>query len=74
MTIYLDYMATTPIHPEVKSAMIQHLDADGVFANPSATHLMGIAAENAIYNARKDFAACINAPHDTIFWTSGASK
>jgi cysteine desulfurase len=74
MTIYLDYMATTPIHPAVKAEMLKYIDADGIFANPSATHLMGVAAENVIHNARKDFATCINAPHDTIFWTSGATE
>jgi len=33
--MYMDNNATTPIHPEVKKAMI---DAIGVFGNPSSLH------------------------------------
>ena len=42
--IYLDYNATTTVHPGVVAAMTQHLR--GSFGNPSSTHWCGAQARS----------------------------
>ena len=37
-TVYLDYAATTPLHPDVRAAMLPFLEDD--FGNPSATYAL----------------------------------
>jgi len=49
--IYLDYNATTPIHPEVVQAMIPFLTSK--FGNPSSSHAYGDAPKVAVSNARR---------------------
>ena len=40
--IYLDYMSTTPIDPEVIAAMMHYMGPDARFANPaSVQHVPG---------------------------------
>jgi len=57
-TIYLDYNATTPIHPLVADAMRPYLDT--IFGNPSSTHAPGMKAKEAVENARKQVAGMLN--------------
>lgn len=49
--IYLDYNATTPIHPEVAKEMIPYLMEH--FGNPSSGHVYGQNAKKGIDKARK---------------------
>ncbi|MDP3058331.1 MAG: cysteine desulfurase NifS [bacterium] len=70
--IYLDYAATTPIHPEVLSEMIRYMQFD--FGNPSSVHSFGREARAAVDNARKTVALAIGAQMSEIVFTSGATE
>lgn len=73
--IYLDYAATTPVDPRVKAAMMDCLDADGLFGNPaSRSHLYGWLAEEAAEDARRQVADALQADPREIVWTSGATE
>ena len=68
--IYLDHNATTPLHPEVKSAIIESID---VFGNPSSLHEDGRRARTLIEEAREKVAGLINAdPEEIMFVGSGS--
>ena len=69
--IYLDYNATTPIHPEVKEAIIESFD---LYGNPSSLHTPGRAASGRITEARENIAKLINADPDEIIFTAGGSE
>ncbi|MBA4543493.1 MULTISPECIES: cysteine desulfurase family protein [Thermoactinomyces] len=72
MAIYLDHAATTPIHPEVKKAMLPFLDE--AFGNPSSIHQYGRAVRNAIDHARWQVAEGLNAEASQIIFTSGGTE
>lgn len=69
--IYLDHNATTPLHPEVKTALSAALD---IFGNPSSMHTCGRAAHTQIENARRQVADFINATPDEILFTGSGSE
>jgi cysteine desulfurase len=70
--IYLDYGATTPLDPAVAAAM----EPWGIagYGNPHSAHLWGYQAKAAVELARDAVAALINAPPETIAFTSGATE
>lgn len=70
--IYLDYAATTPVHPEVVKAMLPYLS--GSFGNPSSIHSYGQEAREAVEEARGKVATLIGAGIDEIFFTSGGTE
>jgi cysteine desulfurase NifS len=70
--IYLDYNATTPVHPEVVEAMLPYLREH--FGNPSSAHWYGVQARRAVDKARAQVAALLNADPDEIVFTSGGSE
>ena len=72
LPIYLDYGATTPLDPAVAEAMTPW----GVtgFGNPHSAHLWGYQAKAAVEMARDRVAALLNAPPETIAFTSGATE
>jgi len=57
--IYMDYLSAAPIHPQVKEAMIRHLET--VFGNPATDNQVGQPAAAALDKARRQLAALINA-------------
>jgi cysteine desulfurase len=57
--IYLDHSATTPVHPEVLTAMISFFANH--FGNPSSIHREGRLAREAVEGARARVAALIGA-------------
>jgi cysteine desulfurase len=70
--IYLDYNATTPVHPEVASAMRPFLEEH--FGNPSSGHVYGRRTREAVEAARRqaaDFLGCL--PEEIVF-TSGGTE
>lgn len=69
--IYLDYNATTPLHPEVRDAMMPYLTE--AFGNGSSIHAYGREARNAIDTAREHVAELIGAksPSEIVFTGSG---
>jgi cysteine desulfurase len=72
MPIYLDYGATTPLDPAVAEAMAPW-GVDG-FGNPHSAHLWGYKAKAAVEVAREQVARLINAPPESIAFTSGATE
>ena len=70
--IYLDYAATTPIHPDVAEYMYEILKSD--FGNPSSIHHYGRKAKMIIEKSRKTIANYISASIGEVFFTSGATE
>jgi cysteine desulfurase len=70
--VYLDNAATTAIHPEVISAMLEVLQND--FGNPSSTHSFGRSAKTLLESARKSIAKLLNAQASEIIFTSSATE
>ena len=70
--IYLDYNATTPIHPEVAAVMRPFLD--DYFGNPSSSHDYGVAARSAVDKARQQVAQMLGCSADEIVFTSGGTE
>lgn len=71
--LYLDNSATTPIHPQVKEAMIPFLLEE--FGNPSSKYYaLATSANDAIKSARHNVAKLINCRPDEIIFTSGSTE
>lgn len=71
--IYLDHNATTPVHLEVKEAMLPYFEE--FFGNASSVHSYGREAREAIDVARENVAELIGASSSTeIVFTSGGTE
>lgn len=70
--IYLDYNASTPVDPEVASAMIPYLTTH--HGNPSSTHAYGKPLKEAMNEARRQVAGLLGCGPSEIVFTSGASE
>jgi cysteine desulfurase len=70
--IYLDYNASTPIAGQVRKAMLPFLENH--YGNPSALHLAGVGAKQAVEHARRQVATLLNCKPSEIVFTSGASE
>jgi cysteine desulfurase len=70
--IYLDYAATTPVHPEVVKAMQPYFS--DAFGNPSSLYSYGLEARQAIEAARTKVADVIGAKKEEIIFTAGGSE
>lgn len=71
-TIYLDYAAATPLHPDVQAAM-QPFYYDN-FYNPSATYTAGLRAKQALDTARSTVAQVLGAKNTEILFTAGGTE
>jgi cysteine desulfurase len=72
MQIYLDYSATTPTRPEAIATMHQILVEQ--WGNPSSLHVWGNRAATVLERARAQVANLINAPHESVVFTSGGTE
>lgn len=70
--IYLDYAATTPVDPQVVSAMLPYMT--GEFGNASSLHSFGRNAKIAMEEARVQLAGYLGAKPDEIIFTSSATE
>jgi cysteine desulfurase len=70
--LYFDYCSTTPLHPQVKQAMLAGLEDS--FGNPSSMHSYGRKARQLVENAREQVGAGIGALPSEIIFTSGATE
>ena len=70
--LYFDANATTPCAPEVQEAMRPFWD--GTFANASSPHRAGRMAAQAVAVARRAVAECLDARHQEVVFTSGATE
>ena len=72
MHIYLDYNASTPIHPAVAFAMGPFLEDH--YGNPSSGHWAATTAKTALETARGQVAVLLGCQNDDIVFTSGGSE
>ena len=72
MQIYLDYSATTPTRPEAINIM-QAVLTQG-WGNPSSLHEWGQRAATTLEQARMQVASLVNAPAESIIFTSGGTE
>lgn len=70
--IYLDYCATTPVHPAVKKMMLETLDR--YYGNPSSMHQAGIEAKKLLDRARSSVATRLGCQPEEVVFTSGATE
>jgi cysteine desulfurase len=70
--IYLDYNASTPIHPVVADTMRPFLE--GLYGNPSSGHWASTSAKAALEAARSQVAEMLGCDTDEIVFTSGGSE
>jgi cysteine desulfurase len=70
--VYLDYIATTPVLPEVLEAMLPYFGE--VYGNPQSIHSWGDEAREAIEKAREQVAALIGGNAEEIIFTSSGSE
>ncbi len=71
--LYLDYAATTPIHPEVLDAMLPFLKEN--FGNASSRHhAYGWVAEEAVDTAKSQIRKGLNCNQKEIVFTSGSTE
>ncbi|MBN8492834.1 MAG: cysteine desulfurase [Burkholderiales bacterium] len=70
--IYLDHNATTPVAPEVFSALAPWLQSQ--FGNPSSSHAYGRRAAHAVSCAREKVATLIGARPQEIVFTGCATE
>jgi cysteine desulfurase len=71
-SIYLDYAAATPMHPEVPVAMRPYFSEK--FYNPSATYLAGRDIRIKIDEARASIAGWLGSRPSEIYFTAGATE
>ncbi|MBQ9403000.1 cysteine desulfurase [Candidatus Saccharibacteria bacterium] len=69
--VYLDYSATSPLLPEVKTAMLSAMEMTG---NASSLHTPGHLTMNIIEDAREEIAKLIGAKPEEILFTSGGTE
>jgi len=69
--VYLDNNATTPLHPEVKKALIEAME---VFGNPSSMHEFGREAKALLDSAREKVSSYIGANTDEVVFVGSGSE
>ncbi len=72
MQIYLDYSATTPPRREVVNLMQQVMALE--WGNPSSLHVWGNRSATLLEQARTRVGSLIQAPAETIVFTSGGTE
>jgi cysteine desulfurase len=70
--VYLDYIATTPVLPEVLEAMLPYFS--DIYGNPQSFHSWGDEPGEAIEKAREQVAALVGSSPDEIVFTSTGSE
>lgn len=70
--IYLDYAATTPLHPEARDAMAPWLERE--YGNPSSLYAEGRRAKEAIDAAREVVSAALGCLFGEVVFTSSGTE
>jgi cysteine desulfurase len=70
--LYMDWNATTPVHPDVRKAMTDA--AERGWGNPSSAHAVGRQARALVENAREALALLLGFCAHDIVLTSGATE
>lgn len=71
-TIYFDYAATTPVHPEVLQTMLPYMSDD--YGNASSIHHMGRKPNVVLESCRGRIARAIGASAAEVIFTSGGTE
>ena len=72
MQVYLDYNATTPVHPDVVATMLPFFSE--TFANAASPHKPGRSAEVARMRGAKLVANAVNAIPNELVFTGGGTE
>jgi cysteine desulfurase len=77
--VYLDHAATTPLDESVLETMLPHLKKEAgpnglARGNPSSLHASGVAAREAVEEARESVARLVGALPEEIVFTSGGTE
>jgi len=70
--VYLDYNASTPVHPEVLAEMLPYFAER--FGNPSSIHVFGREAREGLDTARERVARFLRVRPEEIVFTSGGTE
>ena len=70
--VYLDYNASTPVHPEVLAEMLPYFS--DVYGNPSSIHGFGREAREGLDLARERVAKFLKVANQEIVFTSGGTE
>lgn len=69
---YLDYAATSPLHPAAREAMMPFFEEQ--FGNPSGLYPLGVQAQHAVDNARTTVAELLGCRSAEVIFTSGGTE
>jgi cysteine desulfurase len=72
MMLYFDYNATAPVMREAREAWLAATEK--IHGNPSSPHAFGLAANQAMTDAREKLAHYLGCNPADIIWTSGATE
>uniref|UniRef100_A0A667ZWH8 Selenocysteine lyase n=1 Tax=Myripristis murdjan TaxID=586833 RepID=A0A667ZWH8_9TELE len=72
LLIYMDYNATTPLEPEVISAISEALKE--AWGNPSSNYIAGAKAKVIINQSRENVARMVGGKAEDIIFTSGGTE
>jgi cysteine desulfurase len=70
--VYLDHNASTPVHPDVLTAMLPYFSER--FGNASSIHGFGREARDGIDTARETIAGVLGVTPEEIVFTSGGTE
>ena len=70
--VYLDYAATTTLHPQVREAMLPYLGER--FGNPSATYALARQARRAVDDARRTVARLLGCRTSDVIFTGAGTE
>jgi len=69
---YLDHAATTPVHPDVLTAMMPYFTLEA--GNPSSLHAAGRRARRAVEESREAIARAVGARPSEVIFTAGGTE
>lgn len=69
---YLDYSATTPVHPRVRKTISRYLSKR--YANPSSVHDSGMVAKASVERARESIAKTLHCSSEHLIFTGSGSE
>lgn len=72
--VYLDHNGTTYLRKEVKKALLNHLNNDHEYGNPSSSTVLGKMAHGILQTSRLKIAKCLKVKRDEILFTGGGSE
>ncbi|WP_423227567.1 cysteine desulfurase family protein [Paenibacillus filicis] len=70
--LYMDYAATTPMHPDVIDTMTQVMRDH--YGNPSSLHRLGVESEMLLRRSRETIAEALRCRPEEIRFTSGGTE